>query len=78
MMSPDDHETMALSLVKHDEPQDAMVSAVLALAAAVNRLADAHWNVASSLTKPCSHLAGQRLAVFDRAGPVRAFALGVR
>jgi hypothetical protein len=49
MMAPEDHENMAMADLQHDKPQDAMVSAVLALAAAVNRLAEAHESVANSI-----------------------------
>jgi len=41
MISADDHENMALSDMQRDDNQAALVSAVLALASAVNRLADA-------------------------------------
>ena len=48
-MTPEDHENMAMADLQRDAPQDAMVSAVLALASAVNRLAEAHESVANSL-----------------------------
>jgi hypothetical protein len=48
MMSPENHESAAVAAT-HDAPQDAMVFAVLALAAAVNRLAEAHESVANSI-----------------------------
>jgi hypothetical protein len=49
MNAPEDHENMAMADLQRDAPQDAMVSAVLALAAAVNRLAEAHESVAKSI-----------------------------
>jgi hypothetical protein len=49
MMSADDHENMAMADLQRDAPQDALVSAVLALASAVNRLAEAHESVANSV-----------------------------
>ena len=49
MNAPEDHENMAMADLHRDAPQDAMVSAVLALAAAVNRLAEAHESVANSI-----------------------------
>ena len=49
MNAPEDHENMAMADLQRDAPQDAMVSAVLALAAAVNRLAEAHESVANSI-----------------------------
>jgi hypothetical protein len=49
MMTPEDHERAAMGDLEQDKPQDAMVSAVLALAAAVTRLAEAHESVANSM-----------------------------
>jgi hypothetical protein len=49
MISVDDHENMALSDMQRDENQAALVSAVLALASAVNRLAAAHESVAIAI-----------------------------
>ena len=49
MNAPEDHENMAMADLQRDAPQNAMVSAVLALAAAVNRLAEAHESVANSI-----------------------------
>lgn len=49
MISADDHENMALSDMQRDDNQAALVSAVLALASAVNRLADAHESVAIAI-----------------------------
>jgi hypothetical protein len=57
MISADDHENMALTEVQRDEHQAALISAVLALASAVNRLAEAHESVAiaiGDLTPPRS------------------------
>jgi hypothetical protein len=49
MMTPENHERAAMEDLERDKPQDAMVSAVLALAAAVTRLAEAHESVAKSM-----------------------------
>jgi hypothetical protein len=49
MMAPEDHENMAMADLLHDSPRDAPVSAVLALASALNRLAEAHESVSNSI-----------------------------
>lgn len=46
MMTPDDHETSALSLLQNNETSEAQVHAILALASAINQLAEAHNNLA--------------------------------
>lgn len=50
MISPGDHENMAISQVQQGEYQAAIVSALLALAAAVERLAEAHETIAGRLS----------------------------
>lgn len=48
MISPGDHENVALAEIQRGEPQEALVHALLALASAVDRLADAHESLANT------------------------------
>jgi hypothetical protein len=62
MINAGDHENMAISEVQNNECQAALVHAVLALASAVNSLAEAHESVAiaiGDLAPPRSGLRGR-------------------
>ena len=51
MISPGDHENAAISaLNNHADMTEAQVLAILALASAVNRLAEAHETLANAVT----------------------------
>jgi hypothetical protein len=49
-ISPGDHENTALAEIQRNELQEAQVHALLALASAVNRLAEAHETMANAVT----------------------------
>jgi hypothetical protein len=55
MISPDDYENSAIAELQRDDTASALVHAVLALASALNKLADSHYWIAESasdLTPP--------------------------